>query len=201
MLARPTLVALCLTALAVPLTGETAPLLGPIINPISGHTYFLLEETTWQEAETEAMALGGHLVAINDQAEQDWVWATFGGPRSLWLGMDPGRGWVTGEPLTYKNWSSQWPLDVGLDGESLLPTYWFILRTGVPWAEAGYWGDTFSPNTFEPLVNPIHGLAELATTVPEPSTFVLLLAGCIFGGRLRLRFRHRHSPDDHRLAG
>jgi hypothetical protein len=52
---------------------------GPVINPDNGHAYFLLAPNSWTRSETQAVALGGHLATINDQAEQDWVVAEFSG--------------------------------------------------------------------------------------------------------------------------
>ncbi len=45
----------------------------------NGHRYELLESQTWDNAEAAAVALGGHLVTIDDQAEQDWIQQTLGG--------------------------------------------------------------------------------------------------------------------------
>jgi hypothetical protein len=46
---------------------------------------------TWDRAEAEAVALGGHLVTINDEAENQWVLDTFGPQASingmLWIGF------------------------------------------------------------------------------------------------------------------
>jgi hypothetical protein len=57
----------------------------------AGHTYTLTPRSmSWTEAEAEAQRLGGHLVTINDAAEQAWVSETFGGWGGwyLWLGMN-----------------------------------------------------------------------------------------------------------------
>ena len=43
----------------------------------NGNTYHLLSQSTWLDAETEAQSLGGHLVTVNNQAEQDFLWNTF----------------------------------------------------------------------------------------------------------------------------
>src|SRR5687767_4142794 len=64
---------------------------GPIYNPDNGHQYYLLTRGAWVAAEAFAVSMGGHLVSINDAAEQDWVYNTFGEPsgtdRFLWIGL------------------------------------------------------------------------------------------------------------------
>ena len=52
-------------------------LAGPITNPSNGHIYYLLTATNWNNAEKEAVALGGHLVTINNAAEDQWVYTNF----------------------------------------------------------------------------------------------------------------------------
>src|SRR5436853_7230475 len=92
------------------------------INPANNHTYYLLSNSTWTAAESQAVLLGGHLVTVNDQAENDWVWNRWGTNRSLWIGLhDPvfndGTGaqhgsnfvWASGEVTAFKNWNSGEP--------------------------------------------------------------------------------------------
>jgi hypothetical protein len=62
-----------------------------VTNSANGHVYYLLPQSTWSASEADAQALGGHLVTINDQAEQQWVFSTFGSyggtDKSLWIGL------------------------------------------------------------------------------------------------------------------
>ncbi len=94
-----------------------------VLNPANGHTYHLLEHSTWLAAEATAVLLGGHLVTINDQAESDWLIATFGEyptgtSNTLLLGFNDidveGQfEWTSGEPVTYTNWYPGEPNDSG----------------------------------------------------------------------------------------
>ena len=74
-----------------------------------GHTYVRTSSTLyWSDAEAFAESLGGHLVTIDDQAEQDFIYTTFGS-NDLWLGMndvdEEGTwGWSSGDAITYTNW-------------------------------------------------------------------------------------------------
>ncbi|MFH0983563.1 MAG: lectin-like protein [Planctomycetota bacterium] len=78
-------------------------------NPENGHCYKLSSASGWHEAEAEAVALGGHLVTINDAAEQAWLDSMWPVPPydNLHIGLRLIGGewqWVTGETLTYTNW-------------------------------------------------------------------------------------------------
>lgn len=90
----------------------------------NGHLYAVTESpSSWFDAEAIAVAEGGHLVTINNQAEQDWLNMTFpsGEPFHPWIGLwqdpnnpgysEPGGGWVwvDGDPATYRNWASGEP--------------------------------------------------------------------------------------------
>jgi hypothetical protein len=95
---------------ATGIAAAAGDVLTSVTHPTTGHTYHLLERTTWPDAEAKSIALGGHLAVVNDQAEQDFLWSTFGPLSGLfWIGIHDtaheGRfAWTTGEPVTYTNW-------------------------------------------------------------------------------------------------
>ena len=105
-------------------------LAGPVVNPANGHRYYLLNPSTWVEAEAAAVTLGGHLATVRNDAEENWIYATFSGvggtnqSRSLLIGLcdpDPLHNavdplvrrseftWVSGEPVTYTHWADGEP--------------------------------------------------------------------------------------------
>ncbi len=102
-------------AFALPLRSSATVLAGPITNPANGHDYYLLDAATWTASEAEAVSLGGHLTTIRNQAEEDFVYNTFTASRTvnrcLWIGLTvvgqpfPNFYWISGEPVTYTNWS------------------------------------------------------------------------------------------------
>jgi Ca2+-binding RTX toxin-like protein len=80
----------------------------------NGHSYLLSNAGTWTEAEAQAVSLGGHLVTINDQAEQNWIRTTFPNNPNLWIGYTDQETegiwkWISGENSTYTNWRSGEP--------------------------------------------------------------------------------------------
>jgi hypothetical protein len=85
---------------------------GPITNPANGHVYYLLTNNNWTNSEAEAVALGGHLVTINNAAENTWVTTTFGSSGgALWIGLNDVAAegtfvWASGESVGYTNWAS-----------------------------------------------------------------------------------------------
>ena len=111
---------MCLLALAlIPAAAMAAVQVGPVVNPANGHQYYLLSQNTWTGAEAEAIGMGGHLVTINDGAENTWVWNTFapyGHP--LWIGLSDAAQegtfvWASGEAATYFNWWGSEPNNLG----------------------------------------------------------------------------------------
>ena len=98
---------------------QAVPVLsGPIFDPANGRQYYLLDKSTWSAAESQAVAMGGHLATIRNQSENDFVFNTFshfaGEPRDLWIGLsDAGHEgtftWSSGLPLTFSNFQINQP--------------------------------------------------------------------------------------------
>jgi hypothetical protein len=156
----------CWTASAASAVG------GPIYDPATTHTYYLLSPDTWNNAELFSQTLGGHLLTINDAAENNWVYANFisGNPDlNPWTGLNdigsPGVWhWASGEPVTYLNFAATEPNGIGASpyGANIFPES--------PYPDyAGQWNDA-------PTTDVIQGIAE----VPEPSplSMGLLAIGC-----------------------
>ena len=99
---------------------RAAVLHGPVTNASNGHVYYLLAPDTWTASQAEAVSLGGHLVTINDAAENAWVAETFEEfglvSRGLWIGLNDTAlegqyTWVSGETSDYRNWWVPEPID------------------------------------------------------------------------------------------
>jgi cysteine-rich repeat protein len=106
-------------------------LAGPVVNPANGHRYYLLQAASWPDSEAQAVCLGGHLVTINNEAEDSWMLETFshygGVERSLWVGLSDAISegtwlWSSGEPVTYTHWCSGEPNE-SIGGEDYAATW------------------------------------------------------------------------------
>ena len=64
----------------------------------------IVEGPTWQEAEANAVALGGHLVTINDAEENEWINNTFG----RYATFDNGLGLMIGYTDQVEEGSWEW---------------------------------------------------------------------------------------------
>jgi hypothetical protein len=76
--------------------------------------YRLTEPMSWQDAEQQAVAWGGHLATLNDAAEEAALRERFGTLEYFWIGFNDiategSFEWVSGEPITYTNWCSGEP--------------------------------------------------------------------------------------------
>jgi hypothetical protein len=167
----------------------------------NGHTYLLLESSSWPAAETEALGLGGHLVTVNDSAENAFIYSTFGpialshtltGKVNLWLGYNDVASegnfvWVSGQSSLYTDWFPDQPQDNQGDED-----YVGIRVRGNTGAPVGHWIDIVSDGR---LGDTNYGVVEVESTgpsAPEPSAFLLASLGTTigFGGRF-LRRRGR----------
>ena len=83
----------------------------------NGHSYACFTGCeTWEEAEKFCENLGGHLVVINSQEENDVVWSLVNadGGKSYFIGLSDAENegvwkWVNGDPLDYQNWNYNEP--------------------------------------------------------------------------------------------
>ncbi|MCD7949087.1 MAG: S8 family serine peptidase [Erysipelotrichaceae bacterium] len=81
----------------------------------NGHYYMIFTGTqTWSEAKKICEELGGHLVTITSQEEQNFIEEYNTSSTYLWIGgyrEDDGDTWmwVTGEDWNYENWESNEP--------------------------------------------------------------------------------------------
>ncbi len=97
---------------------STSPLPGAgawVVNPANGHAYKSIHCESWNDANSQATAEDAHLVAINDAAEQKWLSDIFGS-RPYWIGLtdfakEGEWRWISGEPVTYTNWTFHEPMD------------------------------------------------------------------------------------------
>ncbi|MDB9476323.1 lectin-like protein [Dolichospermum circinale] len=126
----------------------------------NGSTYFLTDFFgTWEDAQAQALSLGGNLVTINTAAEQNWLVSTFGGTEELWIGytdkITEGQfKWASNETSAYANWFTGQPDNGGPQGEDYV-----VMNFGSP----GKWNDY--PNNLKPL----RGIIEIKLPVtPTP---------------------------------
>jgi len=112
-------------ALALAASPAPATTIGPLGNLANGHDYYVSDDLmTWVDAEAWAVALGGHLVTINDEAENAWVASTLTlVPDKYWIGArddasttDTVFEWSSGEPWGYARWSPGEPDDAAAVG-------------------------------------------------------------------------------------
>ncbi|PCJ55144.1 MAG: hypothetical protein COA70_02520 [Planctomycetota bacterium] len=124
-------------------------------NPATGHTYALLEESSWTDAEATAIQMGGHLVTVNDAAENTWGWDEFNwlGSGNLWIGLNDINQegtfeWANGEVFNYQYWHWSEPNDLNGVEDYCCMWGWY----------AGNWNDF---NDLPSGWGPWHGVVEI----------------------------------------
>jgi len=140
---------------------------GPVTNTANGHKYFLLEPSTWTNAESAAVAMGGHLVTISDEAENSWVYNTFGSyggvDRDLWIGLfhpipsvdpldptkrSPNFAWASGHPVTILCWAEP---PYATNGPN--PIFFKLCRLNTTWPWfTGRWAEEQPTNLLNSVV-------------------------------------------------
>ena len=170
-LLRLLVVALVSLSTATTLAGST---ISPILtNSSTGHRYVLLRNDTWQASEAEASALGGHLVTINDAAEQDWIFETFarygGVNRLLWIGLNDAATegqfiWSSGEAVTFTAWAPGEPNSI--ESEDYVAIFYPGHHAQNQWND---WGTIRS----DPIGLPLNGVVEFSSSVSNVSLISL----------------------------
>ncbi len=134
----------------------------------NGHTYLFSQAGSWYEAQAEARRLGGNLVTINDATEESWLRDTFGSTERLWTGLNDATvegqfTWVSGEAVTYTNWSPGEPRSSNGAGQD----YGTINYTNRQGNSTNHWDDTDSDGASEWIgsrwvrVNGFRGIIEI----------------------------------------
>ncbi|MBL9145952.1 MAG: DUF642 domain-containing protein [Verrucomicrobiaceae bacterium] len=155
------------------ITALPALLASPFI--YGGHTYYLVNQTTWQGGEAEAVARGGHLVTINDAAEQTNVFNAFKNvgnvARHLWIGLyetgsEGNYVWISGQapspqPPNYPRWYPGQP-----DNYGGVESYVHMVANGYGGDSTGLWNDQSSPVTTIPLADPFAAIVEVESAQP-----------------------------------
>jgi hypothetical protein len=164
-------------ALAVPAKAATID-----SDTFMGHTYYLLDEKPWLDQEAEAVALGGHLVTLNDAVENQWVWDRFGTPNTgLFFGfndfaVEGDWVWTSGEPVIFTAWRGGEPNNC-CDGEDFGEL-----------ASDYLWNDVSLRHTWRAVAE----VAPTPTEVPEPASLILLGTGAAgFVAKARQRRKQR----------
>ncbi len=144
---------------------------GPVTNPSNGHSYLLLDSATWRDSEAEAVALGGHLATIRNQAEEQWIVQTFGAhggqQHLLWIGLsDTAKkfhfSWSREESSSYTCWAEGEPNNAGR-GEDFVAIYYPNHSQGGKWND---WND----RTTDPIGLPMNGVVEIVPGTSQGST-------------------------------
>jgi hypothetical protein len=170
-LGRINLILLAIFAMILSLSGNAGAYTW-YTNSDNGHQYALTSiPSSWTNAEIEAVTAGGHLVTINNAAEQEWLVSKFGKTDYLWIGFNiKGTGgnweWISGEAATYTYWGPGEPNNwAGAEDVAFMNYY------NVQWAD---WPDGGFPGTG---YYDIRGIIERA--VPLPATLPLVGSGLL----------------------
>jgi hypothetical protein len=178
-------------ATVVILVGTSQSIASIVSGPISfgGHDYYVLSKNTWTASEAEAVTLGGHLVAINDLLEDQFILNSIilgqgHDTDPLWIGLSDAASentfvWSNGDPPPgppgppgYDNWKPNEPNNYNGD-EDYVAINWEYARNGGSrgWNDAPVGGSVGFGGTSD---GPYYGIAEVSTgAVPEATSFLI----------------------------
>ena len=158
---------------------------------------------TWEEAQANAVSLGGNLVTINDAAEEQFLLNNTPGG---WIGytdriVEGVWEWVDGTPKGYERW------DPGSPSNNWGQEHYAYLDPGAYFSYGGGWNDI--PTNYWTFGNPFSGspgmggIAEIklgsgnpTANVPGPLPILGLAAAFCFSRKLRKRIKlHRGTSD------
>jgi ELWxxDGT repeat protein len=137
---------------------------------LGGHGYVLgTTSMTWEQAEDACETLGGTLVTLQSQPENDLIESM--ATTDVWLGMNdlsvPGSyQWITGEALAFNHWAPSEPNSIGL--ERYVAMY-------MRWSLNGYW------NSYVNVAPDITYACEFRGTGPVPPTVTARIGGVDVG--------------------
>ena len=133
----------------------------------NGHFYYLIPSQNWSDSEARAQSLGGHLVTVNDEAENTFLYSTFTNigaiDRGLWIGLnDVAREgnfvWASGEEnALFRKWASGGEPNNSGGGENWV----YIFQPGD--GRRQFWND--GPNTANPFGASLYGVVEVVPTL------------------------------------
>ena len=119
--------------------------------------------SSWTDAEAKCQSLGGHLVTINDAAENTFVFNTFtanvGDRAGIWIGLNDVAVegtfvWSSGESSTYTNFGPREPNNAAAS-EDYVHIFW--KSDSRP---NGSWND--APGAVRDFGVPMHGVCEIS---------------------------------------
>jgi hypothetical protein len=161
----------------------------------NGHWYDFVNfaDTGWLAAKQSAestvwMGMTGHLATISNKGENAFIASIFHGNAYLGATDKASEGnwiWITGEPFTYSKWGHGEPNNAtnSSTNEDYL-MMWHSAGWPSPWqSTAPYeWNDIFNYNPSLAINNNsngyIHGyFIEFEAPIPEPSIYVMMIAG------------------------
>lgn len=112
------------------------------IGHYQGHQYYLYTENKvpWGWGQDIAEAFNGHLISINDQAENDFIQAAMPPESAVWIGLNDAFFetdwvWANEDEFDYANWQNG-----SAPGINFTYNYVLMYHTGV-WAQEHIWGE------------------------------------------------------------